>query len=138
MTVCIDTNALLQMLSVTHGFRRILDAWIGGEFAWAISNEILTEYEELIRAKLGGARWERFLRALAIGERTNGNLPRVHPTFRFRIVAADPDDDKFADCAIVADADFIITEDGHFGPLATAGYKVCAITPEEFIRRFLP
>lgn len=138
MTVCLDTNALLQMLSVTHRFRRILDAWVAGVFAWAISNEILTEYEELIRAKLGAAPWERILRALEIGERTHGNLLRVHPTFRFGIIAADPDDNKFADCAIVADADFIIAEDRHFRPLATAGYKVRAITPEEFIQRFLP
>jgi hypothetical protein len=57
-----------------------------GHFTWAISNEVLTEYEEMIRGRLGAPRWERFLRVLELGERTNGNLLRVHPQFRFAVL----------------------------------------------------
>jgi len=44
----------------------------------------------------------------------------------------------FCDCAIAAEADFIVTEDGHFDALKTAGYKPKPIKPEEFIRQYLP
>jgi predicted nucleic acid-binding protein len=67
-----------------------------------------------------------------------GNLRRVSPQFRFRVISADPDDEQFVDCAIVADAEWIITEDGHFDVLAGAGYRPQPIAPQELIRRFLP
>ena len=56
--------------------------------------------------------------------------------FPFRVVAADADDNIFSDCAITAGADFLITEDRHFAPLAGAGYKSQPITPQEFITRY--
>ena len=51
------------------------------------------------------------------------NVRRVEPAFRFHLITADPDDDKFADCAIAAEADFIITEDHHFEVMRGSGYK---------------
>lgn len=47
-----------------------------------------------------------------------------------------PDDNAFTDCAIAAHADYVITEDRHFAPLANAGYKPQPITPEAFIERY--
>ena len=67
----------------------------------------------------------------------HGNVLHVSPSFRFQLIPADPDDHKFADCAIAADADYIITEDRHFDTLIGSGYKPQPITPEEFIRRHL-
>jgi len=61
----------------------------------------------------------------------------VSPSFHFLTIPADPDDDAFADCAIAADADYIITSDHHFDALKNSGFKPRAITPEDFIRRFL-
>lgn len=46
-------------------------------------------------------------------------------------------DDAFVDCAIVAEADLIITEDRHFETLRGSGYKPQPITPSEFIQRHL-
>jgi predicted nucleic acid-binding protein len=37
------------------------------------------------------------------------------------------------DCAIAANADFIITNDSDYAPLANAGYKPQPISPEEFM-----
>lgn len=37
--------------------------------------------------------------------------------FRFQLIESDPDDNKFVDCAIAANADYIVTEDTHFNPL---------------------
>ena len=60
------------------------------------------------------------------------------PTFRFQLIAGDADDNKFADCAIAAGADFIITGDHHFEAMRGSGHQPQPVTPEEFIRRHLP
>ena len=66
-----------------------------------------------------------------------GNVIRVEPQFRFNIITADKDDNKFVDCAIAANADFVITEDQHFTALVKAGYRPQPITPQAFIARVL-
>ncbi len=45
------------------------------------------------------------------------NLERVNPTFRFNLITTDPDDNKFVDCAIVAGATYIVSNDRHFDEL---------------------
>ena len=66
MIVCIDTNALLPLLSLSHRWGVILDAWIDGRFAWAVSTEILAEYEELVVSRMGATRWREFVRLLEV------------------------------------------------------------------------
>ena len=45
------------------------------------------------------------------------NVIRVDAHFRFGLITADQDDNKFVDCAIVANADYIVSEDSHFNVL---------------------
>ena len=137
MTVCIDTNALLPILSIAHPHGVILDGFIDGRFHWAISNEILTEYREIAEPRIGPARWSDFVTILESIGRIRGTLLRISPTYRHNLIVADPDDNKFADCAIIAGADFIITEDKHFRVLEGSGYNPQAITPAEFIALYL-
>lgn len=138
MTVCIDTNALLSILSLTHPHGAMLDAYIDGAFHWAISNEILAEHHEIAEPRIGPTRWNEFVLLLERVGRLRGNLVKVSPTFRCHLITADPDDNKFADCAITAHADFVVTEDRHFLALIGSGYKPQPITPTEFIARYLP
>ena len=44
---------------------------------------------------------------------------------------------KFCDCAIAAEANYVVTEDNDFNALKSAGYKPKPIRPEEFIRQYL-
>ena len=138
MIVCIDTNTLLQAAKHGHPFAPLLQAWVGGRLVWAVSNDILLEYQEVLTRQSGAARWQQLGRILDLAELTTGNLLRVSPSFHFHVVTADADDNIFTDCAIAAGADWLITEDAHFAPLAGAGYKPQPITPADFIARFLP
>ena len=137
MTVCVDTNALLPMLSLTHPARAIRLAWMKGRFIWALSTEIMLEYEEIALPRIGQRRWQEFVDMLALADALHRNVRKISPTYRFHQITACPDDDKFADCAITADADYIITNDKHFDVLIGSGYKPQPITPEEFSARFL-
>jgi predicted nucleic acid-binding protein len=82
-------------------------------------------------------RWEDVARMFTLIGLLHGTILKVEPYFRFRIITGDADDDAFADCAIIAHADFIITADHHFNAMRGSGYKPQPITPEEFIRLHL-
>jgi putative PIN family toxin of toxin-antitoxin system len=137
MTVCLDTSIFLQMFGRRQPFYRILRALLDGRIILAVSTEILLEYEE-ITVKLSGAeRWRDMAAFLELLTQLHGNIRQMNPHYRFAVVAADPDDNKFCDCAIAAEADFVVTEDSHFDALKSAGYKPQPITPDEFIRHHL-
>lgn len=136
MTVCIDTNVLLQARACSHPFGVILDGFSEGRFRWLLSNRILLEYEEIISKRAGDAAWDHLLQLMEAVHRRHQNLAFANPRFQFRIISSDPDDNAFTDCAITESADYVITSDRHFAPLADAGYKPQPITPEAFIEKY--
>ena len=137
MIVCLDTNIVVQALAEGHAFHPILDAWVEGQVTWAVSTQVLLEYEEVLTRLSGPTRWRKLARLMDLAELTSGNLLRVTPAFHFSIITADPDDNIFTDCAVTAGADYLITEDQHFAALTDAGYKPRPITPRDFIARFI-
>jgi putative PIN family toxin of toxin-antitoxin system len=135
--VVIDTNVVLSMFKRGHPSRPIFDAWTGGRLRWAMSTEILLEYEETAARMTHPAYIALVFQTMGGVEAVRQNIHRVSPSFRFNLITADPDDNKFADCAIAAEADFIITADQHFEVMRGSGYKPQPVTPEEFIRLHL-
>lgn len=132
MIVCIDTNVLLQSRAASHPWHPILRACTLGRLTWAVSNHILTEYREMITIMNGTAAWGRMSQLLDLIA-ASGGLLMVTPHFHFGIVSGDPDDNAFTDCAITAGADYLITSDRDFAPLAGAGYRPQPISPEAFL-----
>ena len=61
------------------------------------------------------------------------NVLRVDAQFRFHLITADKDDNKFVDCAIVANAEYIVTNDKHFNEWASIPFPHVEVrTLEEF------
>jgi len=57
--------------------------------------------------------------------------------FEWNIVENDPDDNKFIDCAVAANADYIVTEDKHFNILKNISFpSVTAIKASGFEQVF--
>ena len=135
MEVCIDTNTILQARKPSHRFFRILDAVVVGRMTWVVSNRVVTEYEEITCRSAGTTAWQNLRMLMELIERS-GQLRWVSPHYQFRVISTDPDDNAFTDCAIAAHADYVITEDRDFAPLANAGYKPQPITPDEFIAKY--
>jgi putative PIN family toxin of toxin-antitoxin system len=134
MTVCLDTNVFLQIFGRRQPYHQILRALLDGRLTLAVSNEILLEYEEVTGKLSGAQRWRDVIAFLELLNQLHGNIRQTEPQFRFAVITADPDDNKFCDCAIAADADFVVTDDAHFAVLKTAGYKPQPVSPDEFIR----
>jgi uncharacterized protein len=80
-----------------------------------ITNEILTEYEEIISEKLSPNTANAVIRTLM-------ELDNVFPSsiyFKYNLIIQDPDDDKFIDCAFASNCDYLVTNDNHFNILDT-------------------
>lgn len=111
--VVLDTNCLLQSLSQRSQYYKVWEDFVMGRYVLCVSNEILEEYEEIISSHMSSlaARIavETILRA--------NNVVRVDAQFRFNLITADIDDNKFVDCAIIANADYVVSEDSHFNVL---------------------
>ena len=45
------------------------------------------------------------------------NVELINPEFRWGLITADPDDNKFVDCAFAAGATYIVSDDSHFNVL---------------------
>jgi uncharacterized protein len=137
MTVVLDTNSLVQLFGQASPHAPLKRALLEGRLTLAVSTPMLLEYEEVICRQAGRARWEDVARMFTLVSLLHGTIREVTPAYRFRTIIADADDDAFADCAITANADYLITEDQHFNVLRGSGHRVQPITPAEFIRRHL-
>jgi hypothetical protein len=60
---------------------------------------------------------------------SSGKPGDVEPWFQGRLIATDPDNDKFAAFAIAAEAEWIVTDDPHFDLLKSFGRKPHSFTP---------
>lgn len=57
----------------------------------------------------------------------------IQPSFHWKLIYADPDDDKFVDCAVAGNADYIVTNDRHFQVLKDTPFpKVETLSIVEF------
>ena len=129
--VVLDTNCLLVCLAAKSETHVVWKSFLSEKYILCVSNEILNEYEEIIAQKVSPAFADTIIQIILNSE----NVVFAHPAFRFNLIAADPDDNKFVDCAIVANADYIVSQDKHFDILKKIDFpKVNIIRIEEFAR----
>lgn len=121
MRVCIDTNVMVRLFGSASPFRPIQAALVDGRLQLAVSTEILLEYQEVITRLSSAERWRQVSQWFALLSLRHGNIVRVDPQFRFRVITSDSDDNKFVDCAIAAETDYVITDDTDFAALNNAG-----------------
>lgn len=85
-------------------------AFLHERFTWCISNEILSEYEEILTEKASKDVASLFVKTIL----RSPNIIKKDPYYKFGLIEQDWDDNKFVDCAIVTNAEYIVTEDAHF------------------------
>jgi len=82
MIVCVDTNTLIQGRNPGHRCFPILEAIVFGRISWAVSNRILTEYQEVVSRTSGPGAWLDLARLMELIDLTSGNLIRISPHFQ--------------------------------------------------------
>ncbi len=130
MKLVIDTNVLLMSIPKLSKYRPIFDGLLHSKFNMAISSAILEEYIEIISTKTNS------VIAYNIGELLLqlNNVEKTEVYYRWNLIVADPDDNKFIDCAVAAQAEAIVTNDNHFGVLKQIDFPPLAIlSADEFL-----
>ncbi|MFT3744363.1 MAG: putative toxin-antitoxin system toxin component, PIN family [Pyrinomonadaceae bacterium] len=129
LKIVLDTNILLAIIGRRSPYRWLFDLLIEGKVRLCVSNEILLEYQEVLSTKASpevGANVVNFIR-------THPATVETKIYFNFNLIESDADDNKFVDCSIAADADLILTNDGHFNILKDLDFpKIVTCGLKEF------
>ena len=129
--VVIDTNCLLQMISRHGSYYVVWRAFREGRYYLCVSNEIISEYAEVLSRNTTSFVADGVLRVIL----NSMYCLFYDPQYHFNLITQDPDDNKFVDCAIIANADYIVSEDSHFKVLETIPFpKVNVVTLDHFMK----
>jgi putative PIN family toxin of toxin-antitoxin system len=126
--VVLDTNVLLVSISTKSKLHWIFKNLLEGNYILCLTTDILAEYAEIIEQQMGILASESALGVLE-------NLPNVEfITNYYKLnLLKDPEDNKFVDCAISSNADFIVTHDTDFNILKKIEFpKVNIVNNSEF------
>jgi uncharacterized protein len=125
----------LVILPEKSKFHNVFQALRQKRFSICFTTEILLEYEEVFSSRYSSSNLVEVFAELIDTEKSKF----ITTSFRFNLIQADPDDNKFVDCAIASDAEYIITNDRHFNILETIPFpKVETLTLQEFQKILFP
>ncbi|MDR3181173.1 MAG: putative toxin-antitoxin system toxin component, PIN family [Prevotellaceae bacterium] len=131
MRIVLDSNVLLVSLPQRSMFRPIFDAICNGRITLLVSNEIMTEYEEVLCRYTTEVIATNVLEFLLV----KPNVERIEPFYRWNLITGDADDNKFVDVAIAAHAKYIVTNDQHFNVLSNIQFPyIKHIKAEDFLQ----
>lgn len=109
----LDTNSLIQCASSRSKYNDLWRSFQDGRNVLCVTTAILEEYAEIL-TRLTTQRFSEYVLNVITN---NPDTLFVTPYYHFYVIYADHDDDKFVDCAVAANAKFIVTEDNHFNVL---------------------
>jgi putative PIN family toxin of toxin-antitoxin system len=131
--IVLDTNCLLQILPSISPYHEVWNAVLDGRVSLCVNTEILEEYEEIIGNKTTPEIASNIVEAIARLSTTYYQESYVH----FGLIEQDVDDNKFVDCAIASDAEYIVSNDAHFKILQEIEWpKVEVLLLEQYYSRF--
>jgi putative PIN family toxin of toxin-antitoxin system len=131
MRLVLDTNSLIQCVSRRSRYHDLWLSFIDGRNQLCVTTEILNEYVEILQRETT----ENFASIMLEVILNNPNTLFINIFYKFNLITADPDDNKFIDCAIAAQAKYIVTEDHHYNALRDLEFpKVDIIGLDEAMR----
>lgn len=104
-----DTNVLLVCLSPRSESHWLWESLLSAAFDLFVTTDVLNEYAEIIGREMG-----QEVADVALDLLTDlPNVRLIQKYYHWQLVEADPDDNKFVDCAIAAGAHYLVSEDRH-------------------------
>lgn len=128
LRVVADTNIYISALMFGGAPGIFLDLAFKRAFALMTSTVLLDELDEKLRGKFAIAPAD----AQPIRARLEGIAHLVAPGFVLHVVTDDPDDDRVLECAVEAEADFIVSGDRHLLQLGSYN-RTTILTVRQFL-----
>jgi putative PIN family toxin of toxin-antitoxin system len=133
MKVILDTNVVISAILFGGTPKLILNSALEGTIEAYITDAMLEELETVLRRPKFGL--PRHIVQSILNEIAN-IATWIEPQEKSEIVKSDPDDNIIIDCAIAAEAEFLITGDKHL--LELQEYKgIKIITTKDFLQEHL-
>lgn len=127
--IVLDTNCLIQSISSQSRYHKVWLSFVKGVNTLCVSNEILEEYAEILQRLTDMETADYVIKTIL----NSPFVELVTPYFHFGLITTDPDDNKFVDCAISANARYIVTNDHHYDVLKFMDFpKVNIINIHDF------
>lgn len=125
----LDTNVVISAIVFGGKPRRVLNLAIEGKISLFFSEPMFEEIREI----LGGRKFRLTTpQLLAVERELEAISDTVYPDKSIKVVKDDPDDDLFIECALAADADYIVSGDKHLLDLKRYG-NIKIVNAAEFI-----
>lgn len=129
--IVLDTNCLIASLSRHSEYYPVWKGFQTGKYILCVSNDILEEYQEIIALKTSPEVARNVVNLLLKSK----NVELVTPYFKFWLIEADHDDDKFVNCAFAANATYIVSNDKHFDILERVHFpRLFVLKLQQFLR----
>lgn len=131
LKVVLDTNIILSSISSKSPYKIIFDKIFSGEIDIYVTSDILLEYEEKIVQIFNKHLAEITIQSLDILD----NVHFIETHFQFNLIQNDFDDNKFVDCAVTANVNYLVSNDKDFSVLKTIDFpQVNVLKIDEFIK----
>lgn len=118
----IDTNILVASLSSKSIYHWVIQHILEERIELYVTNEIMLEYEEILKQKYSITVAAHFL--IALNELPN--VCHVRLWYNWNLLR-DTDDNKFVDCYIAAAAQYLVTNDTGFNSLKNISFPEVTI-----------
>ena len=115
-------------------YHQVWSDFLRGQIELCVSTEILLEYEEIISEKASPYMADIVVNTLI----NSSSLVRVEPKWHWHLIERDADDNKFVDCALAGQAEYIASNDGHFNVLRQIDFPYVGVKRlDEFCNELL-
>jgi uncharacterized protein len=127
--VVFDTNIYISGILFKGNPRKLLDMAIKGKIRLYVSPEIIDELKDVLaRKKFGFAHYS----IQSIINEIEAISALLSPAQKYSVISRDLDDNIIIDCAVEANADYIVTGDNDLLSLKLF-QKIKIVNPAEFI-----
>ena len=113
LRIVLDTNVLVASISRKSPFHWVWVAFLEGKYQLCVTTDILDEYAEIIERYFSEIDAENTLTQIMLSD----NVVKIIRFYEWNAIEQDADDNKFFDCAVAANAHYLVSEDRHFNIL---------------------
>ena len=130
VNVVLDTNILISSLFWKGNPHKIVELAVNKKIQVYISPKILTELEKVLKRDFKAQ--QEFIEQQTALILEYAKI--VRPINKITIIKTDPDDNKILECALTAQANYILTYDKKHLLILKNFQGILIITPEQFLK----
>ena len=133
MKIVLDTNCFVVCLPVTSPYYCIWKAFRDMWITFCYTTDIIYEYSEILARFYTQQFANDVINELLLAP----NVIKANNYYRWNLITADPDDNKFVDCALNAGIDYLVTNDRHFNILKSLDFPPIKVVDLETFKGIL-